>query len=159
MATFGRIAWIGHIWLTALATLVAGIPHFACRCPDGHVKPICIGTLFATSGCCCGGTCCSSSERGACCRRAPGRMAAEQLHAKSCCQHQVRQTNGEPAKQREVGPRGCTRTVAPAEVLTRSPGMMTVGKDLTAATLLPQAIDVVCLPKIADADPCWQSHQ
>ena len=159
MRSFGRKAWIGQAWLTAVMTLLTAVPHFDCRCPDGQFKPFCVSISRDASGCCCGGTCCSSIEGGRSCCRARSRVAPEQMQTGSCCQHQDRQTNGSPGNQPEVGPRGCTRTVAPAEVLTRSPGMTTVDKDLTTEALLPQAVDVVCRPTMAGAHPCWQSHQ
>src|SRR5438552_5070598 len=154
MRSFGRKAWIGQAWLTAVMTLVTAVPHFDCRCPDGHVKPFCLSISRAASGCCCGGTCCSSTEGGRSCCRARSRVAPEQMQTASCCQHQGRQTNGSPGKQQEVGPRGCTRTVALADVLTRSNGMTIVGKDLTAGAFLPQAVDVVCLPTLVVSNTC-----
>src|SRR5438874_13612654 len=115
MACFARIAWVGHIWLTALMTLVAGMPHFACRCPDGPVKPFCLGPTSGTSGCCCSGTS-GLSRQGTCCRYTQSPRGADQLQARSCCQHQARQSNGSPGKQPEVGSRGCTRTLTASEV-------------------------------------------
>src|SRR5947209_9321824 len=60
-------ASVGLVWLTAAMTVVAGTPHFACRCPDGHVKPFCLGLASKTTGCCCGSACCSGSRGGKCC--------------------------------------------------------------------------------------------
>ena len=49
-----RTAFIG---LTALMTLVTGLPHFRCQCPNGSVKPFCFGYGCSASACCCGGAC------------------------------------------------------------------------------------------------------
>jgi hypothetical protein len=160
MASFVRMARIGYIWLTALMTLVAGMPHFSCRCPDGHVKPLCTGTVSAASGCCCSGACCSSSKGGTSCCRAQNRVGANQLQARSCCKHQDRQTNGSPGKQQVFGARGCTRTLAPSGVFAFSYGKTIVSKDLIAGAFLPpQAVAVVYLPTMAGGTPSWQSHQ
>ena len=154
MVFVGRIIRTGSVWSTMLMTLVAGLPYFACRCPDGHVKSFCLGTVSATSGCCCGGICCSSLKPFPCCSH------AQSLQTRSCCENRDPQVNS-PGKQPKVGPRGCTRTLAASElVLTLPDGKPTLAKDLTpAAGLAAQFISAVCLPTVADDHPCWQSHQ
>ena len=62
MRTIGRTALTGLVWLTAAMTLVAGLPHFDCRCPSGQVKPFCLATASKKTGCCCGGACCTIDE-------------------------------------------------------------------------------------------------
>jgi hypothetical protein len=51
MACVPKILCAGHVWLTAAMTLVAGFPHFECRCPAGQFKPFCLGFCSATHGC------------------------------------------------------------------------------------------------------------
>src|SRR5215475_7170923 len=53
-----KTALVGQVWLTAAMTLIAGVPHFSCRCPDGHVKPFCLG-LAPGGRACCDRPCCS----------------------------------------------------------------------------------------------------
>jgi hypothetical protein len=161
MSSFGKIAWIGHIWLTALMTLVAGMPHFACRCPDGNVKPVCMGTLSAKSGCCCSGTCCSSFEGDTCCCGAQSRIAADQVQTGfQCCQHQDRQTKESRGNRPEVGHNSCTKTLAPSVLLTVSHGKTTIAKPLTDGALLPaQAVTVLSLTTMVGARSAWQAHQ
>lgn len=58
------------IWLTAVMTVVAGTPRFACQCSAATVTSRCCDS---TSGCCCAGACCakkqSTSDPGlTCCR-------------------------------------------------------------------------------------------
>src|SRR5262245_47170854 len=79
------------VGLTAFATLIAGAPHFICRCPDGHVKLFCVSTPSAAPGCCCGHACCRPAGRdeggaadrpkgcgtGACCSAAKARRFAD----------------------------------------------------------------------------------
>jgi hypothetical protein len=137
MSSLGSIAWIGHIWLTALMTLVAGVPHFACRCPDGQVKPFCMGTPSSKSRCCCRGTCCSPIEGGTCCCAAQSRTAGP-----------------------EVGHSNCTKTLAPSVLLTVGHGRTTIAKPLTAGALVAaQAASVVSLTTMARARSAWQAHQ
>jgi hypothetical protein len=139
-------------------TLVAGMPHFACQCPDGHIKPVCLGTAPKTSGCCCGGVCCSSEDR-TCCRGAQSRMAAGLFQKRSCCHPDHRLVNDSPGKEQAVGPRGCTRIVTSSEIiLTLSHGKTAVGKDLSARPCPRlQAVAVFC--PVADSTRSWQSHQ
>jgi hypothetical protein len=59
-----RIGLALLVGLTAIATVIAGMPHFVCRCPDGRVKPICFSLSSGAAGCCCGGACCHSAEAG-----------------------------------------------------------------------------------------------
>jgi hypothetical protein len=136
MSSFGNIAWIGHIWLTALMTLVAGVPHFACRCPDGRVKPFCMGTPSAKSGCCCRGTCCSPSEGGTCCCGTRSRIPGP-----------------------EVGRSNCTKTLAPSVLLTVGHGKTTLANPLTVGALPAQAVSVLSLTTMVGARPAWQAHQ
>src|SRR5260370_3243049 len=137
MGSFGRKAWIGQAWLTAVMTLLTAVPHFDCRCPDGQFKPFCLSISRDASGCCCGGTCCSSTEGGRSCCRARSRVAPEQMQTGSCCQHQDRQTNGSPGTQQEVRPRGFTINMAPAEVLPPPTRPTLVDKHVTPAAPLP----------------------
>lgn len=42
----------GLVWMTALATLLAGTPHLLCRCPDGTLKPFCLAHVVQSKPCC-----------------------------------------------------------------------------------------------------------
>jgi hypothetical protein len=58
------------VGLTATSTLLAGVPHFVCHCPNGQVKSFCLSSP-STTGCCCGGACCGTHEAagdGCCCK-------------------------------------------------------------------------------------------
>src|SRR5262245_30182992 len=70
MRFFVRAVQIGFVWLTAVTTLIAGVPHFDCVCPYVD-HPFRLGTSSARS-CCCGGSCCSSSTGGECTSRPTG---------------------------------------------------------------------------------------
>ncbi len=113
MAAFGILARKGLVSLAAILTLIAGGPHFECRCPGGQVKSICFGAP-SSSRCCCGGACCRGLPgRGCCCHRksAPPRRAPRV----PCC-------GGDQATQHKTPPpggeclvegKGCVKTLAP----------------------------------------------
>jgi hypothetical protein len=80
MAYLRRTALVTLVWLTAASTLLAGLPHFDCVCPNGRRKPVCFNVTDKNTGCCCGGSCCApdgkagegavqGEERGGCCCR------------------------------------------------------------------------------------------
>lgn len=64
MHRFRKICLISIVWLTAGSTLIAGTPHFVCRCPDGTTKAFCFGSASPKSCCCHGGQCCCSTNGG-----------------------------------------------------------------------------------------------
>lgn len=146
MPAFGRITWIGQVWLTAVLTLVAGVPRLECRCPNGNIKPFCLGSTRNSSGCCCGGACYSSTPGRECCCQAPMQVAAEETQIGSCCCHQNQETSRLPSDHPKVGNCGCTRSLAQLKVVTLSPGKQVVGKDLTVRVILPpQTNGAFCL--------------
>jgi hypothetical protein len=71
------------IWLTAASTLLAGVPHFECLCPNGQRKSACLGIVAKGTSCCCGGACCSSG--GGCCHKKP-QSPVGGARKRSCCQ-------------------------------------------------------------------------
>jgi hypothetical protein len=98
------------VWLTGVMTLVANTAHFVCRCPNGQLKPFCLGLNFRAASadapranCCCDGQCCGACENGqagsggaavpSCCRRGhkPATqdndpIAGSALHSNCCSQ-------------------------------------------------------------------------
>src|SRR5437763_1077342 len=77
----------GLVWLTAVATLTAGLPHFQCRCPDGRSKAVCDARPEAAgSGCsCCRAAAASQAPRHSCCKTVPAkRPTSHEVRAGSC---------------------------------------------------------------------------
>lgn len=114
-----RAVQTGAIWLTAIMTLVAGTPHFDCRCPNGNVKPFCLALLTGKTGCCCEGSCCAAlpgdDGEGLATCDSPFATAAKE----TCCCCQARQANakGESgAGDARLGKSGCQKTLAQAAV-------------------------------------------
>src|SRR5436305_1817934 len=64
MTHFRTASSVGQVLLTAVMTLVAGIPQLECRCPGETVKP---QAKVASRNPCCGSGCCVSDQPGGCC--------------------------------------------------------------------------------------------
>jgi hypothetical protein len=115
-----RILSAACVWLTAVMTVIAGLPHFECRCPGGRLKPFCLGTPSHTHACCCcgGGPCCCRSA-------AVAGPAAEEPAGPSCCAR-----IDEPSAPQQVSagrppsvqPKGCVRTLAADQQALTSEG-------------------------------------
>src|SRR5438552_2837856 len=86
MCFLRRTSLILLVWLTAAMTLVAGVPHFTCWCPDGRIKPVCLDLPCSNSPCCCGGACCTKADSGKVDPSEPPR---------SCCGQHSRQLLGQ----------------------------------------------------------------
>lgn len=152
MRLFGRIAWMGQAWLTAVMMLITGIPHFSCLCPDGRVKPFCLNLASETLGCCCGGTCCSATNGGTCCRGAKNRVSTGQRQVAPCCGQKH-----SPTSHDAVGQRCCGKTVAQPDVYTVSPSKTSAAKIApVVAFLLPVGAPALALPTVACGR--WEKH-
>lgn len=98
----------GLTWLVLLLTPLTGVPHFVCRCPNGRVKPYCLGCVSKTTGCCCGCSCCrrSSDAKRCCC------------HAGGASSTQCPSAEPSPDSHCSAGRSGCTKTLAEQAVFT-----------------------------------------
>jgi hypothetical protein len=113
-----RIIRAAFIWLTALMTLVTGLPHFRCQCPNGSVKPFCFGYGCSASACCCGNAC-ESVPAGVRHGRAPA--PGRNRRAACCCTNVTRSSDsarsgGVP----HVQSRGCVKSLAQHQNLVPS---------------------------------------
>ncbi len=115
------------VWLTAVTTVVADLPHLECRCPDGRVKPFCLAAV--APGCCCAGSCCQTTAG-----TAPVR--------KACCSQSHRSSDRGPSARST----GCTKSPAPAPAPA-----------LEAATAVQAPVDmgVVFLPADLSSALLW----
>jgi hypothetical protein len=142
MAYLGKAAMVGQVWLTAIMTLIAGMPHFSCLCPDGAVKPLCVSLTADSSGCCCaGGKCCAHSrhsETGCC--KATKPVEAGRSTAKSCC---AAKQNHKPAEQSaprfQAERKCCVKTPAQPPITAVSYYKTVIERDVSFAPLLPQS--------------------
>ena len=152
----------GFVWLTAVATLIASVPHCDCLCPNGQRKPFCLGVSTARSGCCCGGSCCSSSPGGdGCCQaHGPAPAAPEGEHA-SCCTSKQPKT-GLPGPAAQAGGGCCQKTLANGESATPAPSPEAGQQTLKDALGVPVLGAVVQGPRVQVEGGCafpWDSHQ
>lgn len=139
MAPLYKIYVIGQIWLTAAMTLVAGMPHFSCACPDGTVKQLCVSGAANSSSCCCGtGKCCSLSDS-ACCK-ATNEIDTAGASEKSC----YGENRGQIPDQQEgirltVTQKCCTRTLTQIEPTAVCYHKTIVASDSSFGTLFSQS--------------------
>jgi hypothetical protein len=103
------------MWLTAAMTLVAGMPHFVCRCAGGSVRPFCFGIRLNLPlvGCGAGRDCCppecEPADKGSsCCDR-----------HRAGCPHCKAAAKAADSPQ-EVGRPGCSRSPADKPVFAVS---------------------------------------
>jgi hypothetical protein len=166
MRTFGRAAWVGQAWLTAFMTLVAGLPHLSCLCPDGRVKSVCLSVASESSGCCCGGTCCTPTSQGSTCcckhkRGSPPKATASDGAVRTCCQAQDERGPESSTKTEQVRSPGCTKTPATTGVTTISQ-KKTRGNDNSVVQVLCLSgqPNLCCTAQsLSSSHPTWQSHE
>ena len=124
-------------WIAGLAaamTLVAGLPHFHCRCPDGRVKLFCLGPAGAGLSSCCAAGCCTN----------PTASVAEQYSAEGACapcccgDHEAAPGSESPAAV-DAGQRGCVKTPAPPLVAAAPGERDTDERGLTDSLTLPES--------------------
>jgi hypothetical protein len=102
------------IWLTAVMTLIAGLPHFDCRCPDGRLKRYCL-SLFFKNGCCCNGACCLVP------RKTPPALGKKAEKACCPCCNARRPLPGDaPPRWGNVRTAGCQKSLIEAAPATPS---------------------------------------
>jgi hypothetical protein len=144
-----RIFWIGQVWLTAFTVLIAGLPTYRCRCPDGRVKLFCPSFLLGTKGCCCAGACC----------RTPSSLAQPEREKCCCCRpDSALPTSGADGR---VETSGCRRTLAPSGFVGVSATQESAEPGPVAGTLLP-APPVASAPLSPLAEPqrlSWQDSR
>jgi hypothetical protein len=93
----------GSVHLTAAMLLVTGLPHFECRCPNGHRRPFCLA-LFASSLGRCVEPCCTAPPTQP---EKPGEAAtpSDSTMTDGCCCADARVASAEASKHRSGRPR------------------------------------------------------
>lgn len=126
-----RIGRTTLVWLTAIMTLIAGLPHVDCHCPNGRVKPFCLGFVSGCSSCCCRGSCCSSVPGGSCCCRTRTTQSSASGKTSPCCGGEHR--SGTYAIRSAC----CVKSLAEAEALALSGELETGDAEGIPSTTLP----------------------
>jgi hypothetical protein len=160
MALLYKTVLVGQVWLTAIMTLIAGIPQFSCICRNGGTKPVCVSLATDTPGCCCGGgNCCSPSPgRSGCCRNPAKAANTDQPTHKSCCAERGDQNPDlQQGVQLNAGQKCCTKTLTPPQVTAVSYHKTVVERDASFLALIPQSV-TLSPPSLATAKgpTLWQ---
>src|SRR5579885_910795 len=136
MRRFGKLVWTHQAWLTAAMALIMGSPRCVCQCPNGHVKPFCLGWL--THGCCCHGGCCP----------APQAETAERPAAPPCpCCCGCSETQAaETDDGCQAAPAGCVRLVVQPRGVTAPQAPETAADGSAATAVLPAVIPSLRVP-------------
>jgi hypothetical protein len=111
-----RYALVALVWLTAIATVIAGMPLASCLCPNGQTKSFCFGMQKEAGGCCCGGGCCATP---------PTMEPAEH----SCCSQATLVPTDDPSR---VDSRCCVQTVTQPDDRAAPETPVNVSKELTS---------------------------
>src|SRR5260370_37443530 len=101
-----------------MMSLLAGVPHFHCRCLDGNLKLLCLQLPFQGGDGCCNRSCCAASATGekSCCRTDGDPSARAQAEPAGCCgRHRDGATARTPSPSCRALGTGCQKTLASME--------------------------------------------
>jgi len=153
-----KTAVVGQVLLTAIMTVVAGMPHFSCVCPDGSVKVNCF--TFSSGSCCCGaGNCCGATDGDGCCSRAKNGLSADHGKRSCCGQHQNQKTNGPTSGSINSKATCCVRSLATPDSSAASSGKTLPSKDNSFQSLSISVSPLSPVAKEANFAGLWQTHQ
>lgn len=109
-----RILHLAVVWSLAVGTLIAGLPHIDCLCPNGNRKLFCFGSLSDTSSCCCDNGSCCTKDRGCC---GPGNHPPDRKPEHTCCSKNAKAKPSQSSEtQIQSHSPGCKRTWQPGKV-------------------------------------------
>src|SRR4029077_3065647 len=118
MAHIGKAILVCQLHLSAIMTLVAGMPHFVCRCPGQPANP---KQVAPTATCCCCESCGSIQDK------------------PSCCNQQSPEKSKRPARSHQAAGNDCTKVTGlpknPAVSTTKSAKLIEVSSSVWAACL------------------------
>ncbi len=129
------------VGLTAVSTLIAGLPHGVCRCPNGQIKLFCFSSPSQTAKCCCNGSCCGS-EDGTEKTCQSGSSGAKAEGGCCCSQHGDDDTGAAAGARVTVQGNCCTKTFVLPEMqsLPQSKAALSDGVDVVKFATLEIAI-------------------
>ena len=122
------------VWMTAASVLLAGFPHYQCRCPDGSLKLFCLGWALGKDCCCSGGGCPAPAPQGS--DRTACAAPAEPAKKSCCCHHRHAPNDQGPDTHTRVTSSGCQKTVTPAEFVAAPAAPKVVPHSVAAAAFL-----------------------
>lgn len=124
MRAFRKTVLTGVVWFSASMMLVAGTPHFECRCPNGQFKLFCLGCACMKGSVNAGGTC------GA---RSPGESTSRSTAPKCCslcCGHNSQRHSSSSSCGHQATRAGCIRAMAQLANFTITPDTKAPSPDL-----------------------------
>jgi hypothetical protein len=136
MSGFRTKAFAGTVWLTALMTLVADIPHLECCCPRDAVKPVSTTPVSSPSCCGCGGACCTSTEDSSPCQ-APAVAAVNPGEEPAFVPPQEQQPPGDQAQLKRPQ---CVKAVVQVETSSPALSHPLIGADGAPGAGLPAPV-------------------
>jgi hypothetical protein len=145
MATIGKAILNGQIYLTAIMTLIAGMPHFVCCCPINLPKAE-SGPAAQVAVCCCCGSCGST-------------LGGEQQGKPSCCnQNSPGKSKGTTRSPQATGS-DCTKVTG----IPREPAVATIksAKPVDISNVWAASLVVLSLPaqaELSDSVSRWTGH-
>jgi hypothetical protein len=99
-----KAAFAGTVWLTAIITLIAGVPVSRCFCADGGEKSLLTPVSLPANSCCQCGTCSEEDDQ------PPLPTPTDDNHA--CCQHQTHAASGPSRDSGQFRSKSCVKSVA-----------------------------------------------
>jgi hypothetical protein len=162
MRRFRKIAGVMMVWATAATTLLAGTPHFDCRCPDGSIKRYCFSSASGESSCCCSGTCSKANDDKSCCRKQKTSSQSTAKHA-CCCKQSKSQggsvaTGSNPVNGPAVRGTCCQKSLANLEFQSSVRVTAVVDDASVAHVFVLPAMDIEYFSNAAPSRTVWQVH-
>ncbi len=144
------------VGLTAVSTLIAGTPHFSCRCPNGQVKLFCLSAPSQASGCCCGAACCAVPNESTEQSSEPCDSTAEPARCCCCAHKSTQQEHKSSEPPVSVQRTGCVRTFVQAEQSVSESKVVDLGSFDWAPLL---TLHVCTVPNLERASTGWQAER
>jgi hypothetical protein len=146
MAHISKAILAGQIYLTAIMTLIAGMPHFVCRCPG---KVVDSPPEVQTASCCCCSSC--GSARG----------QEKSIGKRSCCsQTSAPGKNKETTRSHQATGSDCTKVTGlpkvPAVSATKSAKLFDVSSSAWTASVTFIYLSLQIGPR--DSVGRWTGH-
>ena len=111
MACFSRTFWTCQAYLTAITTLVAGMPYFVCACSPELDQAATPPQTVQSAECHCCGSCASM----------PGSDSSAANRNRSCCSSGIYSQNTQPTSSSpQARGKGCTKVAA----VSKTPGIL-----------------------------------
>lgn len=168
MRRLQNITTVLIVWTTAASTLLASVPHFVCRCPDGSIKHFCFGMQYGeTSSCCTGQSCCSKKHSGGQKENSSGEHGKPKA---SCCSPQTttpkkptpvaaRNTESNPVSGPVFKSAGCQKTLEKSEAQPLPRMSTDTGEiHITALNCLPEMGSSIPVASAPSVSGIWQIH-